>query len=131
MAKDCDPQLIDAALTAATDVHRALGPGLLESIYEKALVHELSLREIAVEAQVPISVKYKGVELGSGFRIDLLVDRALILEVKSVRKIVPDHVKQLVTYLRLSEIRIGFILNFNSRLLKHGMKRVSNFSFSP
>ena len=128
MAKDCDPVLIDNVLTAATDVHRALGPGLLESIYEKALVHELGLRQIAVETQIPVSVIYQGRELGAGFRLDLLVERTLILEVKSVRRIAPTHVKQLITYLRLSDIGVGFILNFNSRLLKEGIKRVSIFS---
>jgi GxxExxY protein len=131
MTRDCDPRLIDAVLTAATDVHRALGAGLLESVYERALLHELRLLGIPAETQAPVSVRYKGRDLGVGFRLDLLIDRQLIVEVKSVRRLDPTHVKQLVTYLRLSDIRLGYILNFNCPLLKHGIKRVSLFDPAP
>lgn len=127
MATECDPHLVEVVLTAATDVHKALGPGLLESVYERALIHELAMCGIASEAQVPIPVAYKGVDLGLGFRLDVLVDRALVIEIKSVRRLNPAHIKQLLTYLRLSGIRLGFIINFNQVLLKHGIKRVSHF----
>jgi GxxExxY protein len=127
VAKECPSDIIDLTLTAATDVHRNLGPGRLESIYEAALVYELRERGGVVRAQAPLPVMYRGVNLGIGFRADLVVAEALILEIKSVRTIDASHATQLLTYLRLSDINVGFILNFNHRLLKQGIRRVSLF----
>jgi GxxExxY protein len=128
MPKECAPDLIDAVLTAATTVHRILGPGLLESIYEAALMCELHRIGIAAEKQVPFLVSYRGTELGLGFRADIVVSDCLILEIKSAKKLDRASVAQLLTYLRVSNIRTGYILNFSHQLLKHGIKRVSNFS---
>ncbi len=128
MAKECPPDIIDLTLSAATTVHRSLGPGLLESVYELALAYELRERGIAAQSQVALPATYRGVDLGIGFRADLIVADSLILEIKSVRNVDASHVAQLLTYLRLSGIRVGFILNFNHRLLKDGIKRVSLFS---
>ncbi|HMN43503.1 MAG TPA: GxxExxY protein [Povalibacter sp.] len=128
MAKECPPDIIDLTLTAATIVHRNLGPGLLESVYEAALAYELRSVGIAVRTQVAFPVMYRGVDLGIGFRADMIVAESLILEIKSLRAVDASHVSQLLTYLRLGDMRIGFILNFNHRLLKDGIKRVSLFS---
>jgi GxxExxY protein len=111
---------------AAIEVHRLLGPGLLESAYELALERELSLRGLAVERQKPVPLNYKEVPLGDGFRMDLLVGRELIVEVKAVDSIMPIHEAQLLTYLRLSGMRLGLLINFNERFLKQGIKRVAN-----
>jgi GxxExxY protein len=128
VAKDCPSDIIDLTLTAATTVHRTLGPGLLESVYEAALAYELREIGIAVQTQVAIPVIYRGIDLGIGFRADVIVADTLILEIKSVRNVDASHVAQVLTYLRLSGMSVGFILNFNHRLLKDGIKRVSLFS---
>jgi GxxExxY protein len=128
MVKECDPELIDRVLTAATAVHRELGPGLFESVYEQALAVELRAACVDVVTQIALPVTYRGVDLGLGYRIDVLVPEKLILEIKSVRHLEPVHVNQVLTYLRCSQIRTGFILNFNSRLMKDGIKRVTLFS---
>ena len=111
---------------AAIEVHRVLGPGLLESAYELALERELILRGHSVERQKPVSLEYKGTALGDGFRIDLLVDDELIVEVKAVDGLLPIHEAQLLTYLRLTAIRLGLLINFNEKTLKEGVKRVVN-----
>ena len=128
MAKECPLDIIDLTLTAATTVHRNLGPGLLESVYEAALAYELRQLGIGAQTQVALPVIYRGVDLGIGFRADLIVADSLIVEIKSVRNIDASHVAQLLTYLCLSGSRVGFILNFNRRLLRDGIKRVSLFS---
>ena len=115
-------QVVDAAL----EVHRTLGPGLLESIYEAALAHELRSRGFQVEAQVPVAVIYKGVELDIGFRLDLLVEDCVVVELKSVARVEPVHSKQLLTYLKLSEKHLGLLINFNEPLLKNGLTRLVN-----
>src|SRR5687767_3635490 len=128
MARECDVALADKVLRAAMEVHRHLGPGLLESIYERALLLELTQNGVAVESQVPVSVYYRGTDLGLGFRVDLVVDGCLIIEIKCVSRLDHSHVKQLLTYLRLADIESGFLLNFNHSLLRDGIKRVSLFS---
>ena len=111
---------------AAIEVHRWLGPGLLESAYELALARELTLRELSVERQKAIPLEYKGQLLGDGFRIDLLVDNQLIVEIKAVERVLPLHEAQLLTYLRLTNKRLGLLINFNETTIKEGVKRVVN-----
>jgi GxxExxY protein len=115
-----------AVIGAAIEVHRCLGPGLLESVYEAALCQELWLRGLRVERQVPVRVVYKGVELESQIRLDLLVNSVVVVEVKSVDRLAPIHRAQLLTYLRLTNHVVGLLLNFNVELLKHGVRRVLN-----
>ena len=111
---------------AAIEVHRVLGPGLLESAYELALERELVLRGLSVERQKPVSLEYKGASLGDGFRIDMLINDQLIVEIKAVDRIQPIHEAQLLTYLRLTSKQLGLLINFNERILKSGVKRVAN-----
>ncbi|HEV8454418.1 MAG TPA: GxxExxY protein [Gemmatimonadales bacterium] len=111
---------------AAIEVHRLLGPGLLESIYEMALCRVLWLRGIEVERQVNVPVSYKGKRLACGIQLDLLVQRTIIIELKSVEKILPVHRAQLLTYLRLQELWLGLIINFNVEVLRDGVRRVLN-----
>ena len=113
-------------LACAYTVHSLLGPGLLESVYEKALMYELTQKGFKVERQVPIKVMYKGVELGEVYRMDLLVDEKVIIEIKSVRELVPVHFKQLLTYLKLQKFRYGYLINFDVNMLKDGINRVVN-----
>jgi GxxExxY protein len=123
--KDCDEKTIDSVLTAATRVHQELGPGLLESVYEHALMIEFKLAGIQAENQVDIPIQYRGHNLGVGFRADIIVAGCLLLEIKSVREINDSHLAQIITYLKLLDFKRGFLLNFNKRLLKDGIKRVS------
>jgi len=109
---------------SAYAVHTALGPGLLESVYERCLAHELGLRGLAVATQVALPVAYKGVNMDAGFRIDLLVEQLIVVEVKAVETALPIHQAQLLTYLRLSGFQLGLLINFNVRLLKNGIHRV-------
>jgi GxxExxY protein len=111
-------------LAAATEVHRQLGPGLLESAYEGCLCHELSLRRVAFQRQVPLPVSYKGVKLDCGYRLDVVVEGKVVLELKSVEQVSPLHQAQLLTYLRLSNKRVGLLMNFNTPLLKDGITRL-------
>jgi GxxExxY protein len=115
-----------AVLGAAIEVHRELGPGLLESVYEMALCRELWIRQLRVERQVPADVVYKGEELDCQIRIDVLVESSVIVEVKATEKLAPIHRAQLLTYLKLTGHRVGLLLNFNTVLLKHGMRRILN-----
>jgi GxxExxY protein len=115
-----------AVLGGAIEVHRRLGPGLLESVYESALCRELWLRGLRVERQVPIPVSYKGVELGTAVRIDLLIERSVVVELKACEKLGTLHRTQLLTYLKLSGHKVGLLINFNVELLRHGMRRVLN-----
>ena len=108
----------------AIAVHRELGPGLLESAYEECLCYELKDRGIAFTRQVPLAVNYKGVRLDCGYRIDLIVDRTLLLEIKAVEKLLPIHDAQILTYLRLSRIRVGLLMNFNTVVLRDGIRRI-------
>lgn len=111
---------------AAFKIHTALGPGLLESVYEAALAYELTHRGHTVHRQAPIRVRYEGHDLGEGFRADLIVDNALILELKSVEKTIPLYGKQLLTYLRLTGMRLGLLINFGESRIKDGIQRVVN-----
>lgn len=113
----------EAVIGAAMEVHRALGPGLLESTYEMCLCRELSLCQIAFERQKPIPVEYKDVSLNCGYRADLLVDGRVLVEIKAGETLSPIHGTQLLTYLKLGGWHIGLIINFNVRLLKHGIRR--------
>ena len=111
---------------AAIEVHKVLGPGLLESAYEECLCHELGLRGVAFERQVPLSMEYKGITLDCGYRLDLVVEDHVIVELKSVNKIDPIHEAQLLTYLRLRKERLGLIINFNVAVLRDGVRRIVN-----
>lgn len=113
---------VDAAFT----VHSKLVPGLLESVYEVALEHELKKRGLYVERQKAIPVNYDGLEFIEGFRADLIVDKSLIIELKSVEKLMPVHKKQLLTYLRLTDCKLGLLINFGESLIKNGISRVVN-----
>ena len=114
-------QIVDAAYA----VHSALGPGLLESVYEICLVHELSKRGLKADRQVALPVQYDGVRLDAGLRLDLLVDGRLVVELKAVESLLPVHKAQLLTYLKLSGHRLGLIINFNVPLIKNGIVRVA------
>jgi GxxExxY protein len=105
------------------EVHRALGPGLLESAYEACLVYELAQRGLKVEQQKPIPLVYKSVRLDCGYRLDLLVENTIIIEIKAVEELHPIHEAQLISYLKLSGFRVGLLINFNVRLLKDGIRR--------
>ena len=111
---------------AAIEVHRHLGPGLLESAYEECLCHELHLRGLEFKRRIDLPVIYKGLSLDCGYRIDLIVQDAVILELKSVEKLLPVHQAQLLTYMRLAGTRVGLLINFNVLLLKDGIKRRVN-----
>jgi GxxExxY protein len=118
---DVSEQVIGAAIA----VHRALGPGLFESIYERALAVELTSLGLLYKAQLEIPVVYRGQTLGAGFRLDLLVSDRLVVEIKSVARFDSIHLKQMITYLRLSGLKSGLLINFNSARLMDGLKRVS------
>ncbi len=111
---------------AAVQIHRDLGPGLLEVVYEVILAHELRSRGLHVERQVPVPLVYKGVKFEGAFRIDLIVERKVILELKCVEALNNAHKKQLLTYLRLSDKRLGYLLNFGDAVMKGGMVRIVN-----
>lgn len=115
-------EIVDACMK----IHKILGPGLLESVYETVLAHELRARGYEVNLQVSIPVTYEGIMLEVGFRADMIVNDFVIVELKSVESILPVHKKQLLTYLRLSGKRVGLLINFNSELMKDGITRVVN-----
>jgi iron complex transport system substrate-binding protein len=119
---DISGLIVDAAM----QVHTRLGPGLLESVYERVLAHELGKRGLNVERQVPVPVVYDGLKFDEGFRADLIVENAVVVELKSVEVLAPVHAKQLLTYLRLLDYRLGLLLNFGAPLLKDGIKRIAN-----
>jgi GxxExxY protein len=119
-------EIATAIVDAAYQIHRALGPGLLESAYEAILVHELKKRGLAVAVQVPVPVEYESVRLDTGFRADLIVENSVIVELKSLEKVAPVHKKQLTTYLRLAEKRLGLLINFGEELIKDGVTRIVN-----
>ena len=108
---------------AAIEVHRHLGPGLLESAYQKCLMQELFLRGIRFKHECPLPLKYKGIRLDSGYRMDLLVEDAVVVEAKSVESLAKIHEAQLITYLRLGGWKVGLLINFNVDVLKHGIRR--------
>ncbi|AJQ25989.1 GxxExxY protein [Pelosinus fermentans] len=120
---DCMAALTDKVIGAAIEVHRILGPGYLESVYEEALVHELQLRNIPLERQKVININYKDKAVGEG-RIDLLVDQCLIIELKAVNELADIHVAQVLSYLKTTGLQLGLLINFNTKYLRDGIKRV-------
>lgn len=125
-------RITESIIGAAIEVHRALGPGLLESAYEACLAFELAQRGLQVEQQKPLPVVYQGVRLNCGYRLDLFVEEAVIVEVKAVERLMAIHQAQLLSYLKLSGCKVGLLLNFNVRVLKDGIHRVvNNFPDSP
>jgi len=115
-------QVVDAAI----GVHRELGPGLLESVYEVILAHGLQQRGLQVERQVPVGIEYQGLKFNEGFRADLIVEKKVIVELKCVENLNNAHKKQLLTYLRLTGMRLGYLLNFAEALMKNGVVRTVN-----
>ena len=128
-------EITERIIAACIEIHRQLGPGLLESAYEECLCHELSLAGLRFERQKPIPVGYKSVRLDCGYRLDLVVEGKVIVELKTVDQLAPIHDAQLITYLKLSGLTVGLLINFNVPVLKDGLKRIVNnfrdFSASP
>jgi len=116
-------EVTERIIGAAIEVHRGLGPGLLESAYEECLCHDLQLAGLSFERQRPLPVEYKGIRLECGYRLDLLVENAVVVEIKAVSAIEPIHEAQLLTYLRLGGWRVGLLINFNVPVLKNGIRR--------
>ncbi|HEY63946.1 MAG TPA: GxxExxY protein [Caldilineae bacterium] len=116
-------QITEAIIGAAIEVHRTLGPGLLESAYEECLAHELTLRRVPFERQVPLPVQYKGLSLDCGYRLDLLVAQTVVVEIKAVEQLLPIHEAQLLTYMKLGGWPVGLLINFNVPVLKRGIRR--------
>jgi GxxExxY protein len=119
-------QLSSKIIGAAIQVHKALGPGLLESAYEECICHELSSQSSSIERQKPLAINYKGINLDCGYRLDIVVENTIILELKSCEKIEPIHKAQLLTYLKLSGLNLGLILNFNVPVMRDGIVRIVN-----
>lgn len=117
-------QTTEAVIGAAIEVHRHLGPGLLESAYEECLCQELKLRNIPFKRQVPLPINYKGLQLDCSYRIDLLVNDELVIELKAMDAILPIHEAQVITYMRLGGWKVGLLLNFGLPMLKQGIKRL-------
>ena len=120
--KDISGSIIDAAM----EVHTVLGPGLLESTYEKCLKHELSLRKLTALSQVILPISYKNNIIDEGYRLDLLVENKIIVELKTVERFIPLHEAQLLSYLKMSNKKVGLLINFNVTRLKYGIKRIIN-----
>ncbi len=119
-------QLSSKIIGAAIQVHKALGPGLLESAYEECICYELSYQGFSFERQKPLAINYKGIKLDCGYRLDTVVENTIILELKSCEKIEPIHKAQLLTYLKLSGLNLGLILNFNVPVMRDGIVRIVN-----
>ncbi|MBA3810909.1 MAG: GxxExxY protein [Caulobacteraceae bacterium] len=113
-------QIVDSAFA----VHTALGPGLLETVYEQCLNHELLSRRLSVRRQVQQPISYRGVQIDAGFRLDMVVAECVVVEVKAVERLIAVHEAQLLTYLKLSGFRLGLLINFNVPLVKHGIRRI-------
>jgi GxxExxY protein len=119
-------EISGAVIDASYKIHTQLGPGLLESVYERVLAYELRKRGFTVETQLPVPIIYDEVYFDEGYRLDLLINESLIVEVKSIEEVVPLHKKQLLTYLRLRDKRLGLLINFNVELIKQGITRIAN-----
>ena len=119
-------EVSQAIIGAAIEVHRSLGPGLLESAYEECLARELTLTQIPFERQKPLAVGYKGLKLDCGYRLDLLVANMVVVEIKAVDALIPLHEAQLLSYLKLGDWKMGLLINFHVTLLKNGIKRLVN-----
>ena len=119
-------ELGEAILGAAMKVHSGLGPGLLESVYEACLVHELNEQGLKVERQFSLPVEYDGQRIEAGFRVDILVEDKVVIEIKAIERFAPIHMAQMLTYLRLGGFKLGYLLNFNVAHMREGIKRVVN-----
>jgi len=119
-------QLAKIIVNECYTIHTELGPGLFESVYEKVLAHQLIMQGIKIKIQKGIPLVWKGINLEMGFRADIIVDEKLIIEVKSIERIAPVHYKQLLTYLKLTDIKLGLLVNFNENLIKNGITRIVN-----
>ena len=117
--------LTDQVIGACVEVHRALGPGLLESAYEQCLAHELTLRGLTFTRQLPVPVTYKSIKLDYGYRLDFVIEGCLILELKAVEQLLPVHQAQLLTYLKLTSLPIGLLINFNTDAMTRGLRRIT------
>jgi len=125
-------ELASTAIDCGFRIHKALGPGLLESVYEALLAHSMVRAGLSVERQKPLPISFEGVQLNEGYRVDLLVEGRLIVEIKSVERIAPVHGKQLLTYLRLAQQPLGLLMNFGGETFKEGVRRVANnYVFAP
>lgn len=119
-------QITEKIIGAAIEIHKTLGPGLLESAYEECLCYELSRARISFRRQVDLPVSYKEVKLDCGYRIDILVEEEVIIELKTVEKLLPIHEAQLLTYLKMMDKRLGLLISFNVPVLRDGIKRIAN-----
>ena len=119
-------QITEKIIGAAIEVHRSLGPGLLENVYGECLTVELELHGLCFERQRPIPIAYNGRKLGADLRIDLLVERSVVVELKAIEKLLPVHEAQLLTYLRLTNLQVGLLINFNVPVLRSGIRRLVN-----
>jgi len=118
--------LTGEVIAAAIEVHKILGPGLLESTYEECLCRELGLRKFSFERQKGLPIEYKGLTLDCGYRLDIIVESRLILELRACERLLPIHQAQILTYLKLTGLKVGLLINFNVPILKEGIKRISN-----
>ena len=118
-----EKELTDQIIAAAIEVHKALGPGMLESAYQLCVAHESKLRKLSFEQQVVLKVNYKGLEFDGGYRLDFVYDHRVVVELKTVESVLPVHEAQLLTYLKLTGIRVGLLINFNVPVLKNGIYR--------
>ena len=119
-------ELAKQIFLASLEVHKIMGPGLLESVYEMCLLRELQLRNVSAESQVGIPLQFKGFDLSKEYRIDILVEKEIIIELKSVDTILPVHQAQIISYLKLADKRMGFLINFNVPIIQNGFKRFVN-----
>jgi GxxExxY protein len=119
-------EIAKVVVDLCVNIHKTLGPGLLESVYEAALVHELNELRIPLQIQIDVPAEYDGIKLDRGFRADLIIERKVIVELKSVENLLPVFKKQLLTYLRLSQLKLGLLVNFNVELMKDGITRIAN-----
>lgn len=125
-------KLANRAVDCGFKIHQGLGPGLLESVYEAILADSLTKEGLFVERQKPLPISFNGVQINEGYRVDLLIEGSLIVEIKSVERIVPVHGKQLLTYLRLAQQPLGLLMNFGGETFKEGVRRVANnYVFAP
>ena len=119
-------EITERIIGCAIKVHSALGPGLIESAYEVCLAHEMNKQGLGVQTQVALPVVYDNVKLDAGYRLDLLVEKRIIIELKAVERLIPIHEAQLLSYLKLSNLKLGLLINFNVRLLRDGLRRIAN-----
>jgi GxxExxY protein len=125
-AEPVENQVATEVIGAAIEVHRHLGPGMIESAYELALSHELALRKLTCRRQLSIAARYKHIDIPDAYRIDLMVEESVVVEIKAVESLLPVHEAQLLTYLRFTEKRLGLLLNFHAFPMKAGIRRVAN-----